>query len=142
MKEQLQTIEILNQLYAIERGSIAARIPELSLFAGGRQYDQLQLLQQIAADSAEHRNWLIAAIDACDGDLRPASLDPRTASLHYVSVDAILPRAAAGLQRLVAAYSEASRIPLTPAAAELVERILQRYEARLRQLQSIPLPRP
>lgn len=136
--QQLQSAEILNQLFATDCGSLLARVPELSLFASSETCGALELLNKAAEQSREHREWLIQAIDAAGAPLRPACLDPRTASLHYTSADAMVPRVCSSLEKLVQVYDEASRRKtLTQPAAELIAHIVRRYRSLLEEFRSV-----
>ncbi len=136
--EQQNTAEILNLLHEAEMSSLLARLPELNLSVSWSSAEQFEVVKRLVADAREHRQWLIDAIEAAGSGVWPVTLDPRTANLHYLSLESIMPRLILDLRRLGQAYSDAMKQkPLTSEGAELIARIGPRYQTYLQQLQKM-----
>ncbi len=127
--QQEHSVRILNELHAAELQSLLARLPDLGVFVPRASMGPAAAVRQLIEDAAEHRAWLIEAIQSCDGAVWPASMDPRTASLHYVSVDALHDRVLAAVEQLRETYRSAASEPLVPEAQRVVSRIADRYAA-------------
>ena len=132
-----RTIELLNRLYAVESTSLLPRLLEVHPFTSAASAARFELIQRVSRHSREHCEWLVEAIEAADGCIRPAEPDPRSGSLHDVSIEALVPLARRGLQELVAAYEAAAGEQLiSPDAADLIERSLTHYRQDLADLQA------
>jgi hypothetical protein len=122
-EQELNTVDVLNDLYAAETGSILPRLPELSLHASWGMAEEAELVRRLGEQSQEHRRRLIREIEAAGGSVRPASGSIEAASLHYVSFEAVRPRVIRALEQLRQVYAHAAaRTPLTPAATALITR--------------------
>lgn len=136
--EQIHTIDVLNQLYAAEMQGVLPRLTDLQISASPGNAAQALPLRRVAAQSLEHREWLVEALDAADGALWPASMDVSTAMLHYLSVRTILPMVIHDIERRLEAYDRAAQSrPLLPEAVGAISRISRRYSDTLAQLRSL-----
>ncbi len=140
--EQRHSADVLNRLFVAEAGCLARRLPELRVDLAHASADQVMLVERLACMGQEHLEWLATAIEDSGGVVAPAPINTHTSSLHYLSVEALLPRVEKSLDMLVAEYADAARQkPLTLAAAELIDRIRARHEADLAGLrQHLPAP--
>lgn len=128
-EQESNSVEILNKLHAAEMQSILCRLPGLGAFVPGTGLKQHEAVQRACSMSGEHRAWLVEAIERMGGAVWPATMDPRTASLHYVSIGSLLPQVRTSVNGLAALYAEAGkRGPLTAGAAALISRIAGRYQ--------------
>jgi hypothetical protein len=140
-EQELNTVDVLNDLYAAETGSILPRLPELSLHASSGVAHQVELVRQIGEQSLEHRRRLIREIESTGGSVRPASGSIDAASLHYVAFEAVLPRIIRAVEHLKQTYTAAARTPLTPAAASLIAQLAGDYAQALENLHATPRAR-
>jgi hypothetical protein len=131
------TVAILNHLHAAEMDSVLPRLLELNVRVSFNSAPVLELVKKIAEAAREHREWLVDAIMDHRGTVWPVSLDLHTGSLHYVSLDSILPLLNTTISKLVAAYAQAAQDrSLTVQANDIVNRIQRRYAEFLQQLHS------
>lgn len=131
-------IGLLNDLLELESRSLVMRLGEARPFMGWTTAEDLPVLQQMVAQTADHQRRLIEVIEAMDGVPRPARSDTLSAGLHYLSVQYLLPQIVAEKQRLIAAYRQAAdKTPTDGPAGTAVAHILVRHQAHLEHLQKM-----
>ncbi len=134
------TVEVLNGLYAACRRSPLSRLAESNLFLSNASAAESELvLRGMLAEQREHEARLIAEINRCGGGLYPASPDPTSGNLHFLSLHAILPQAIVGLEQLVRAHAEAQARggALTPAALGIISGFTGRLRQHLMELSEL-----
>ena len=137
-ESQQETIVVFNQLHVAEMNTLLPRLLEMNLSVSWAAAPLFEVAKKLAEAAREHREWLVEAIQDQRGAVWPVTLDPRTANLHYLSLDAITPMVIRNLDQLVRNYQQvASNKSLTPDSAELISRIGRRYDTYLRQLQDL-----
>ncbi|GMV97564.1 MAG: hypothetical protein AMXMBFR83_19220 [Phycisphaerae bacterium] len=140
--QRLQTIEVLNRLHAAERRSLLPRLPETAAFVSWSSAAELEMVEKMVAEEGEHLAWLSEALDEAGGALYPAGPDIHTGHLHYLDLRVIMPEVIRSLEGLVRAYQDAAKVPMTPRAAEVVNRILRRHQAHLERLRALETRAP
>lgn len=131
---QERSIRILNRLFAAEQRSFLPRLAESGAFVSWASAGELHVVQQMIADEREHLAWLVEAIEVCRGAVFPTGGNIHTGHLHYLDLHALLPEIIRHLRELTALYQDAGKQPLSPPAAEVVNRISRRHQAHLEQL--------
>ena len=133
------TVETLNELYAACRRSPLPRLAESNVFLSNASAAESELVLRMLAEQREHEARLIAEINRCGGGLYPASPDPTSGNLHFLSLHAILPQAIAGLEQLVRAHAEAQARggALTPAALGIISGFTGRLRQHLMELSEL-----
>mgnify|MGYP005836074233 FL=1 len=122
---------VLGDLLSAEQRSLLLRLPECSPFVGGLGESRLRDLRRAARENTEHVAWLTEAIVERGGTPVAAVADPRTASLHYASLDYLLSRIAPDERRLLAACESALENDIDRAACDLIRRIAARHREHL-----------
>jgi len=134
-----QTVEILNELLALERGSLAPRLLESTAFADNASAADLANVQRIAQASQEHSAWLANMVLSLGGVPGLRLGDLRTADMHYLDIRSSWPRFVADREALIRKYQLANeRIDDEPRASDLIQRILQRHRQELALLSGEP----
>ena len=125
-------IDILNELLAWERGSLVARLAESGVFVSRPAVADLEALQSMARKTTEHVQWLSEAIMHLGGTPGFRFADASTGDLHYLELHHVLPRLISDREALIRKYTTASqRLAEEPAAASLVQRVLERHRESL-----------
>lgn len=138
-QQQHQTADVLNELHQLELQTILPRLDCLVASGGRSDASQALSLRKVGRQAAEHREWLVQAIDDAREAVWPASMNIQSAGLHYSSAASMAPHVAADIRQLLAAYETALRQPgLSSAAIELIHRITRRYQDALKDLERSP----
>ena len=137
--KKLHTLDILNQLFTAERRSPLPRLAEMGVFVTWALAREIEQVRRMVREEAVHQAWLLEAAEDCGGGLAPAGPDVTTANLHYLDLQAVMPRVLDGLEKLVRLYTDAAQHNhlLTPLAAETIRRIAIRHQAHLDQFRDI-----
>lgn len=137
--EDQATVAVLNELLALERRNLAARLLESTVFISRLSVENLNLVRRMAQASAEHGAWLAEAITELDGVPGPRHDDVHTADLHYLDLRHVLPRLTTDHENLIRKYTlAAARIASRPKADTVVSHILKRHQEALSSLNQLP----
>ena len=138
MMDNGEVADLLNELLELESASLTARLAEAHLFLGPEHSDQLTILQRLVAEAQDQQRRLAEAIDRLGGTPRNSGRDPRSASVHYLDLNYLLPSLTTEQERLVEAYRRAlSLLTGHAAASSLASQGLQRHEHCLEQLEAL-----
>ena len=138
MSDDRAVVEVLNELLQAESAGLGQRLGESQPFAHLASVERLAAVQSCAAESREHVAWLSELIVSLRGVPAPHSPDAYTTDLHYLQVDALLPRVIADCEKLIAAYNAAAaRLADSPPATDLLTRIRTRHEKQLKILKDL-----
>ena len=131
-----RTIDILNELLAIEQRSLAPRLVESTLFVDRASTADLANMQGMARACEEHGAWLAEVIIDLGGIPAFRDADLNTTDMHYLDLRHNLPRFISDREALIEKYLRATEwIDNEPRAADLIQRILQRHRQELAALQ-------
>lgn len=134
-----QTIDVLNELLALEQHSLAPRLLESTAFADSASSSDLANVHRIAQASRDHGEWLANMIISLGGVPGFASGDLSTADIHYLDVRCSMPRFIADRESMIRKYElAATRIGDEPRVSDLIQRILQRHRQELDLLRGEP----
>ena len=134
-----RTVDILNELLALEQRSLAPRLLESTAFVDGASAGDLTNVQRIGQASKEHSAWLANMIISLGGVPGFCCGDLGTADMHYLDLRYTLPSFVADRESLIKKYELAARrIGDEPRASDLMQRILQRHRQELTLLQGDP----
>ena len=131
-------IDLLNDLLQLEEGSLLPRLRESSVFVSWASAGELQAVQRMIDEENEHRGQLVESIIRLGGDPLPVSADIRSAGIHFLRLDFILPRVLESHRRLLSAYeAAASQTCSNPVAAEVVSSITECHRKHNDQLEQL-----
>ncbi|MGB2984245.1 MAG: hypothetical protein WBE26_00030 [Phycisphaerae bacterium] len=128
-------VDILNELLALEQGSLASHLPEMTVFVSRLSVEGLNTVQRMARASEEHGALLAGAILQLNGVPGPRIADAQWADLHYQELHHVLPRLVVDREALIRKYTlAAAQADSEPRAAELISRILEHHQEELASL--------
>lgn len=121
-------IDLLNDLLQHEERSLLPRLRESMVFVSWACAGELQAVERMIDEENEHRRWLVEAITRLGGDPLPGLADIRSASIHFLELDFVLPRVVESHRSLLAAYEAAgSQTSSNPVVSEVVSGIIERH---------------
>lgn len=133
------TVDVLNELLAMECTSELSRVGQSANFVSWPVVGKVEALNLLVSECNEHKSWLVDAIVRRGGAPSPSPLGIETAGHHFLDVQFVLPRVVADVDRLLAAYQRAlSLIAGDSDASRLISRVVERYEMRLSQMRAAP----
>lgn len=129
------TIEILNELLALEQASLIRRVRESTPFVELASAAESEHMRRMADEVDEHVAALSSLILDLRGGVRPRTLDAHSAHLHFLELGHLLPRAIEDEQAITARYEAAlQRLGGEPQAHARVSSILARHRRNVEQL--------
>lgn len=133
-----QLAGILNKVLHAEQRSIIPRLPEFQSFVSWASADEMQMVQGMIAESAEHITWLADAIDVLGETPTPYQPDIHLTSMHYCNITALMPLIVEDCRSLIRTCEAAlPAVASDPKAAALLARILARHQAHLTALEQL-----
>lgn len=135
MMDTTTTIDILNELLAVEGRCAITRVGESVVFVSAVGAADLRLVQQMARECRQHMAWLASLIVELGGAPRPTTADITTADLHFEDLPYALHRMYADMRDVVHKYQLAVKgVAGVADAAATIQRILRRHEEHDRAL--------
>lgn len=139
-------IDILNELLALESRHLLPRLRESTVFVSWASTDEQQELATMIDEQAEHRAWLVEAIDDLGGSPLPVLADIDSCDVHFLDVAYLLPRILANTEQVLASYEAAgAAVGDNPRAGSTLSSITERTQKhanRLRKLVARLQPEP
>jgi len=135
--EPSPVIDTLNALRRAEATSLLARLAEAGVFIGHGPPAAQADLQRMIDEEAEHISRLDEAVLDMAGNLAPCAGDIRSANLHYLALEAVLPRVLADQRRLAEAFEAAAPRVAGSLAAATVARIAASHRDHARRLDQL-----
>ena len=131
-------IDLLNDLLQHEERSLLPRLRESRVFVSWAYAGELQAVQRMIDEENEHRRQLVEAITRLGGDPLPVSADIKSAGIHFLRLDFVLPRVVESHRSLRVAYeTAASRTPSNPVVSEVVSSIIECHRKHGEQLEQL-----
>ncbi len=128
----------LDQLCHAERRSLLPRLQESTVFVSWPSAEQADAVQEMIQEEQEHIAWLIEMINDLGESSTPCTADVRTTSIHYVELDYLMPRVIQSKRDVIEFYEQnAAAVWSSPAASELISRIIARHKAQLAKLEAV-----
>ncbi len=125
-----QTVATLSALLAAEYESPLSRLREADPYVSWPAAADRLLSEKLLADAERHQRDLSELIAGLRGAPTPRRYDAKTASMHYVRFDYLVPEVIRSLRRLIAAYESAGSTT-SPQADALISRHLADYRGHL-----------
>jgi len=123
------TIEILNELLALEERHIARRLLESTMFVAESEVEEMELVRRLASSASGHAMALVRLILSLGGEPLPPAPDATSADLHFLTVRHAWSRLQGGIEDTIRRYSQAScRITADPRTSALIARHLADYQ--------------
>ena len=135
--EPSPVIDTLNALRRAEATSLLARLTEAGVYIGPGRPAAYADLQRMIDEEAEHLSRLDEAVLDMGGNLAPCAGDIRSANLHYLALEAVLPRVLANQRRLAEAFEAAAPRVTGSLAAATVARIAASHRDHARRLDQL-----
>jgi rubrerythrin len=134
----LKVVRTIDNLHALEGGSLLQRYAESETFLGGALLEAYAAIEEMIADEREHLHRLADLLDELDATPGPRRFQVQSGNLHYSRPSVLLPQLIADKERLAAQYESAlARVAESPRAAEVVSGILARHRTHLERLRSL-----
>ena len=128
----------LDNLSHAEQRSMLPRLQESTVFVSWASADEAEAVREMVAQEQEHIAWLVGMISDLGESPTPCTADVRTTSIHYLQLDAIMPRVTQNKKNLVARYEQAAAaVSSDEAASALVGRITERHQAHVARLETL-----
>ena len=141
MNARPEELAALNELLQTESASLLARLAEAAPFVPADSADVYAVVQRMVRQTGEHLAWLGRTIHELGGAVAPRRPATNTGELHYLEISYLLPQLVDDCRRLNQAYQDGSgQVGATPAAAEVVGRILTRHTENLAALEQLVAP--
>lgn len=138
-----QTIEALHRLFTAEFRCPTARWRQATPYIEWNDTHEETAIRAIAAEDREHLAWLAELLLARGSSPPPASYATDTAHIHYVQLQALLPRLIRAERELIAAYQSAgAALADDPEAARRVSEITGQHTRHLETLQRLSQQQP
>ena len=131
-------IDLLNDLLQQEERSLLPRLRESTVFVSWASAGEHVVVERMIDEANEHRGWLVAAIIRLGGEPLPGLADIRSASIHFLELDFVLPQVVESHRGLLSVYeAAASEASLNPVTSEVVSRIIERHRKHGEQLDEL-----
>lgn len=131
-------IDLLNDLLQHEARSLLPRLRESTVFVSWAAAGEHLIVERMIDEANEHRGWLVEAITRLGGDPLPGLADIKSASIHFLELDFVLPRVVESHRSLLAAYeAAASEASSHSVASEVVLRTIERHRKHGKQLEQL-----
>jgi rubrerythrin len=131
-----QVIRVLNQLLVAEQRSLVLRLTQSTPYISWASADELDVIQQMIREEAEHVGWVSEQIVALGTAPEPVLEAIDSGDIHYVELSFIWPRIVKSKRELLAAYEAAlGELPADHEATGVVRRIRDRYREHISQLE-------
>lgn len=138
MNHNENIVELLNDLLRRESRSVLPRLTESDSIVSWSSADEGIAVSRMIEEYADHRRWLVSAIQQIGGEPRPMLADIGTTHLHYLDLSFLLPHVLEDCTRNITAYEEAQpNVANNRIAGDVVARILEHHRHHRKRLASL-----